>query len=365
MEVNQVDLKKAKKMIDEDYQRRWREEALCIDLWHQFWDQISTKIVSILGIGSSELYKVRTKVIAYNTLELGVSPPQGGLIARPGPGPAPGPAGTGWQEFEKDLIYNYPKECTKGHLAMIGKSWLDLFIHYDSVRETKLAFMSSIVPSESHITPDKAIKTRYSYFGKGKEKSIGEGLCLSATKIYEWVKSSSPLLQKRQPPSGRSNVKGPVLEAFAGLPNRNLHSWCSLFEGDEFHPGTPNPPDGGYQGSFFALSKEQRKGWKLVISNPPYLTPIMERASTQLVEMASRGTESISIIPDWRDSRGKKPYPSFDILSKSPLYQGTIEAILKFENLLSGGTKTLNDTKIIVVVLGSKEMFRDLKRYLE
>lgn len=346
MEVTQVNIKEAKKAIDEDYQRRWREEALCVDLWHQFWDQISTKILSILGIPSSELYKVRTKVIAYNTLELGVSCPQG-LIARPNPNPGP----NGWQEFEKDLIYNYSKECTKGRLNSIGKFWLDLFIHYDSVRETKLAFMSPIVPSGARITPEKAIQTRYSYFGKGKEKSIGEGLCLSATKIYKWVKS-------------RDNQKD-VLEAFAGLPNHNLHSWCSLFEGDEFHPGTPNPPDGGYQGSFFALSKEKRKRLKLVISNPPYLTPIMERASLQLVEMATRGTESISIIPDWRDSRKKKPYPSFDILTKSSLYQGTIEATLKFENCLSGGTKTLNDTKIIVVVLGSKEMFRDLKKYLE
>jgi len=296
--------------------------------WKKFWIAYSTSVIRIVGNDKVNWHAVKPKVLAYNTLRLGKDGYTNSLIAK----------SIDFHIFITDLEYEAGPISAKTAVAL-QRSW------------KKLAL--TMIHSYPATLPSKSLKQRYSYFG---EPTIQHSLCLTADTIYEWVVNS--------------DLEDQTLEAFAGGPNHTLENWCSLFEDLEIPMGS--------LGSIFRLPNLY--DFELIISNPPYQNPIMEEMAMIL---STFDGSSISILPDWRSRstdfsqdlvigsvkpkdirRHDTPYPTFEILRKSPRYRGTI-----FFNRMSfanefGNNRRSPDVAIICVILGSVDIWQSLVSYL-
>ncbi len=117
------------------------------------------------------------------------------------------------------------------------------------------------------------LMTRYKYYGVVKE-----GISLSAGDVYDFIK--------------KYNYGNETLEAFAGTLNSNLTNYCSLFYDIEKYFGS--------KGSFLNLNLDECK-YNIIISNPPYITNVMDLSSTILVNFLNcNNSMIIVVIPDWR-----------------------------------------------------------------
>jgi hypothetical protein len=301
-------------------------------IWGKFINNYSQSAKNVLGADAS-IRVIRAKILAYNTLRLGISGYKDSLVAE----------ARGFHVFIDDLRAEIPVSDEQSkHLLAIWKR-LEL--------ESKNAKIKKGPPK----TKTASILRRYEYFSKSQKGNIGQSLCLSADFIYEWLTKADFFDPKT------------TLEAFSGFFNHYLTNWCSLFEDLEIPEGS--------KGSFFRLG-DKINNYDLIISNPPYQNPILERTSKILA--AFEGT-SISVIPDWRSEdedtfydvcisgsgddlprRWPAPYPAFEILRNSPKYKGTLFSNrITFQNNFSGGKRT-PEVSIIIVVLGDEYVWNSL-----
>ncbi len=298
--------------------------------WKKFWTSYSTAVIKIIGPDKVNWHSVRPKVLAYNTLRLGKDGYTNTLIAKT----------IDFHIFIIDLEYE-AGPISPNIASALQKTW----------KKLALTLINVFPANPAKLTP-KTLKERYSYFG---DPAIQHSLCLTADTIYEWVADSK--------------LEDVSLEAFAGEPNHRLENWCGLFEDLERPLGS--------LGSFFRLPT--LANFELIIANPPYQNPIMEEMA--MILSAFRGS-SVSILPDWRArssdfsndlvigsvkpggvKRHNTPYPTYEILRKSPRYQGTI-----FLNRMSfsndfGNARKSPEVPIIYVVLGDLAIWQSLVSY--
>lgn len=114
--------------------------------------------------------------------------------------------------------------------------------------------------------------TRYKYYGY-----VQEGICLSAGDVYSFIQ--------------QKNLSDKTLEAFAGTINSNLPMYCSLFYDIEKYFGS--------RGSFF---KKNDECFNIIVSNPPYISVIIDESSDVLLSKLDTcdSLTVIVVIPDWR-----------------------------------------------------------------
>jgi len=211
------------------------------------------------------------------------------------------------------------------------------------------------------------VRKFYEFFGRDKDEGYQQSLCLTADVVYNWLIGIDALRDKS-------------LEAFAGALNHRLNNWCGLFHHIEAQFGS--------LGSVFRLDEQLLNEFPLIISNPPYQNPVMERASALLSRLT---TSSVSILPDWRSAstdfsrdivlnndakpinRWESPYPAFEILASSPNYRGVISfGKMVFANDFGRSPEIdgdaavetrIPDVSIIIVVLGDERIWESLLAY--
>ena len=187
---------------------------------------------------------------------------------------------------------------------------------------------------------------RYTYYGEEKQ-----GICLSANSIYEWVKQNT--------------YQEHALEMFAGSLNSNLPNYCSLFHDIEQHFGS--------KGSIF-LFKKHLNNYDLLVSNPPYLTNVMTSSANIIVKYLKNITNGMAIVnvPDWRSGlqykldnnknkhikineleqkRQDSEYENYQILVSSPYFRKTIMiGNYKYKNFFDNNFATIRDNILIIIL---------------
>ncbi len=187
--------------------------------------------------------------------------------------------------------------------------------------------------------------TRYKYYGYVKE-----GISLSAEDVYNFIKINK--------------YGNDTLEAFAGTLNSNLLNYCSLFYDIEKYFKS--------KGSFLKITNTC--DYKIIINNPPYLSNVMNMASSILLKFLNNCDNLfiVCIVPDWRSiqeyndssvitfnetkqSRQNVIYKSYNDLRKSKYYQYTLcIGNYKYYNFFSNTYKSIRDNTLFIVLEKNK-----------
>jgi len=186
---------------------------------------------------------------------------------------------------------------------------------------------------------------RYEYYGYAKV-----GICLSANSIYEWIKVNK--------------YTNSALEMFAGALNSNLPNYCSLFYDIEKYFGS--------KGSVF-LYKDISK-YKIVISNPPYITNVMNRSAKLILKyLKNTNTMAIVNIPDWRSNAQQKLdneisinkieqvrqdslYENYEMLRTSKYFRKVIcIGNYKYKNFFDDNIASIRDNVLIIILTNNPD----------
>lgn len=196
---------------------------------------------------------------------------------------------------------------------------------------------------------------RYRYY-----TFIQHGICLSVGSIYKIIKEH--------------NLDDISLEAFAGSLNSNLTHYCSLFYDVEKYFGS--------KGSFLVVNP--LCDHSIIISNPPYIDSVMEKAAEILVNFMDECQDDrivISTIPDWRSvseyeadreieiklsnteiKRSTVPYMGYAILRNSKYFRRVYHlGAYKYHNFFKDKDVAINvDTIIVVLAKGETNEHYDI-----
>jgi len=188
---------------------------------------------------------------------------------------------------------------------------------------------------------------RYEYYG-----TLKEGICLSTSDVYNFITSNG--------------LADTTLEAFAGTLNSNLPNYCSLFYDVEGSFGS--------QGSFLTMSVKECD-YQVIISNPPYITNVMDDSSHKLLQfLKTCDGVVIVIIPDWRsvaEYEHDKPhqisineheqmrkdvlYTSYKLLRDSKYFRNVMcVGNYMYYNFFTNSTKKIRDN-VLFVALSSQQ----------
>ena len=284
-------------------------ENIRIKYWNVFLSTCTKQIMIILNKNNKvQGYKLEQKILYFNTFLLGVCklskyvlfPKKQNII-------------TYQSELKSDILHNYVMndndfnkimkiilktnyECTKQikqYVQNILVETINVNVQEDN-NNIKLQISHLQYPNIFKITKNDyerlnklftgkedvnmticCLLTRYKYYGVVKE-----GISLSAGDVYDFIK--------------KYQYENSTLEAFAGTLNSNLPNYCSLFYDIEKYFGS--------KGSFLNLKLDDCK-YNIIISNPPYITNIMDLSSVYLSKFLDcNNSLVIVIIPDWRSS---------------------------------------------------------------
>jgi len=188
---------------------------------------------------------------------------------------------------------------------------------------------------------------RYEYYG-----SLLEGINLSVNTLYDIAK--------------KYYDENTLLEAFAGSLNSNLKNYCSVFYDIEKYFGS--------KGSFFKMG-DQLANYKMIISNPPYISEVMLDTAKKFIKLLESPNEIsiIHVMPDWRNykqynldkkiqitineikqKRYTVDYPEYDTLHKS-CFVKYIFSIGNYEyyDFFSDSKRTIGKINTLIILLSN------------
>lgn len=357
----------------------YHKELIRQKYWNIYLSLMTEHLCKILNISNKYEYKIKHKLLAYNTYIIGFSNKFNNIMVPPDK-----IIKKYSNELFLDIKHNYDVssdlfEKIIEHMIILNKKINNLAtdkmkqidndnivvkykksgddIHLqlgDDVYKLSENNYKRLVKkyTNKNISVDYAICNlllRYTYYGEEKQ-----GICLSANSIYEWVKLN--------------NYQTDALELFAGSLNSNLPNYCSLFPDIEKYFGS--------KGSMFLYKKIYK--YDLLISNPPYLTNVMTSSANIIIKYLSETKKGFAIVnvPDWRSNlqykfdnanlinkhikigvleqkRQDSEYENYQILSSSPYFRKTIMiGNYKYKNFFDNNFASIRDN-ILIIVLSS------------
>jgi len=371
----------------------------------KYWQIYLDKVVEYISsfIGNPLKYKIKQKVLSFNTFLIGLSTDYDNILQ-----PNVDLIKKYSNELFIDLQHNYEsitRPIMDSIIQFMVNSRLELnilqaieiqkippFIDPVTVRQNENSMELTIkhhmysinvddyrrlvkVYSNKEVPVNYAIcilLLRYEYYGYSMQ-----GICLSADLIYKWVNAN--------------NYDNIGLEMFAGSLNSNLPNYNSLFYDIEQYFGS--------KGSIFLY--KNINDYKILISNPPFLTNVMSLSSKIIVNFMKykelNKIHSISIIniPDWRSvrqynrddlkndhskndySKNKHlknehlkineipqvrqhgEYESYEILRSSPYFRKCIlVGNFKYKNYFGQNYATIRDNILMIILSSSPDDVR-------
>lgn len=351
-------------------------ETIRIKEWKNFLHHSVAAITKILMLHNNQIqkYKLEQKILNYNTYLLGkhklssyvVFPKKKSILKYK-------------TIFHEDIAHNWVvgdidkiistyininHECKrdmKSQVGLLGDVALE--VHVKKGRDVELSIDGKKFSlSKNHYTRLQKmfrgenedvdmmiciLLVRYEYYG-----TLKEGICLSTSDVYNFITSN-----------GLGDM---TLEAFAGTLNSNLPNYCSLFYDVEGSFGS--------QGSFLTMSVKECD-YQVIISNPPYITNVMNDSSHKLLQfLGTCDGVVIVIIPDWRSvteyghdkqnqisineheqTRENVAYTSYKLLRDSKYFRNVMcVGNYMYYNFFANSTKKIRDN-VLFVALSSQQ----------
>ncbi len=365
-----------------DNSEKYIIENIRIKYWNIFLNTCTNKIIIILNKNKVQYYKLEQKLLYFNTFLLGIELSKYILF------PKKQNIKKYNQILKDDLLYNYTmtdiefeeimkiilntndycKKQIKQYKPIHENITVHKKIEYNYI---KLQISHKLYPNIFKITCKDydrlkllyhgngnfdmfvcVMMTRYKYYG-----SVKEGISLSAGDVYDFIKN-----------------KDKTLEAFAGTLNSNLTNYCSLFYDIE--------KDFGSKGSFLNMNLDE---YKIIVSNPPYITSIMDLSSTILVNFLEKmNSMVIVVIPDWRSNdeynndiqlqisinehqqkRQLTQYNGYYNLRISKYFKYVIcVGDYAYHNFYQGTQKIIRDNTLFVVLSNEHDGAEQFKKYM-
>lgn len=351
-------------------------ETIRIKEWKIFLHKSVATIAKLLSVNNSQIqkYKVEQKILNYNTYLLGkhelssyvVFPKKKHILEHK-------------SVFHEDIIHNWDvvdidkiirtyinigHECKRNMKSQV-ESLNDVTLAVRVKKEQNVEL--TIDGKRFSVSKDHYVRLREMFRGEKKDVDImicilltryeyygvlKEGICLSTSDVYDFIISD-----------GLGDV---TLEAFAGTLNSNLPNYCSLSYDFESSFGS--------RGSFLTMSMKECD-YQVVISNPPYITNVMDDSSHKLLQFlkACNGVV-IVIIPDWRSvteyerdrpnqisineheqKRESVSYANYKLLRDSEYFRNVIcVGDYMYYNFFANSSKKIRDN-VLFVALSSRE----------
>lgn len=360
-------------------------ENIRIKFWNIFLKTCTNKIIIVLNKNNVQYYKLEQKLLYFNTFLLGIALskyilfPKKQIIKKYN------------QLLKDDLLYNYSMTDTEFEQIMeiilntndYCKKQIKQYqiIHENIIVHKKIEYNHIKLQIVHQLYPNvfKIIKkdyyrlkllyhgntdfdmivcilmTRYKYYGVVKE-----GISLSAGDVYDFIK--------------KYNYEDKTLEAFAGTLNSNLTNYCSLFHDIE--------KDFGSKDSFLNLDLDN---YNIIVSNPPYITNVMDLSSTILVNfLEKKNSMVIVVIPDWRsteeyhnDIQSQISINEHQQKRQSTRYHGyynlRVSTYFKYvlcvgdyayHNFYQGTSKIIRDNTLFIVLSNEHDGDEQFKKYM-
>uniref|UniRef100_A0A6C0C6U4 PCIF1 WW domain-containing protein n=1 Tax=viral metagenome TaxID=1070528 RepID=A0A6C0C6U4_9ZZZZ len=358
--------------------KKYKLETIRIKYWHVFLAKCVTEMTKILLNSNAEIqkYKLEQKILNYNTYIIGkcdlssyvIFPKKICIIKYQ-------------SAFKDDILHNWQmsdddfhvileifvlinhscKRSIKKEVAEIDDSELEVTIsqkdNVELVIDSKKFKISKkhFTRLQKIFTGDKKdinimiciLLTRYEYYGVMKE-----GICLSADDVYQFIFDNK--------------LENDTLEAFAGTLNSNLPNYCSLFYDIEKIFGS--------KGSFLNMQLDTCN-YEIIISNPPYITNVMDDSSDKLINFLELCNGFvIVVIPDWRSvaeydadvngqisineheqKRETVPYNNYAVLRNSNFFRNVIcIGDYMYYNFFANSQKKIRDNVLFVILSSDK-----------
>lgn len=365
--------------VVQDQSKKYHIENIRIKFWRIFLDKCTSQIMKILIKSNTDIakYKLEQKILNYNTYLLGKCELSSYALF-----PKKKCINDYKKIFKYDISYNWKISDSEFNQIIHTFISINHECKHDMKNEIEITNFIKVNPiiqtnndniviltigekkfklSKKHYNRLQSmfignksdtnimiciLLTRYEYYG-----ILKEGICLSTNDVYEFIH--------------KEKIENKTLEAFAGTLNSNLSNYCSLFYDIEKKFGS--------KGSFFNISIDK---YDIIISNPPYITSVMDDSSHLLVNFLKLDQKFvIVIIPDWRSvdeynkdsskqisinehmqERAIIPYNSYKILRTCKYFDNVIcIGNYMYYNYFSDSQKKIRDNVLFVTLSSNKK----------